>query len=181
MKSKQLKIIAALFLLVITVSSCIGVDRSFRHISNYIVENTNSNYSKEYEFSIGSTGITLASLVVSFADTDEPIDEILNEISNVQVGIYSNQNSSKVTLDYAGLRKITDLMERAGWEYVVRTVDKDELTAVFVRIYEEQINRVFVISVNQEELVLVELYGNVDKVIEIAIREGDLDIERVSN
>ena len=62
-----------------------------------------------------------------------------------------------------------------GFDYCKRT------TAVFFRIYEEQLNRVFVISINEEEMVLVELYGNIDKVLEIAIREGDLNIQRTKH
>ena len=181
MSTKKLKILLSFFLMVFLINGCFGVDRSFKNIRNYVLENTNSEYNTEYEFAIGSAGISLASLVVSFADAEEPVDEILSEISNVQVGIYNNQDSSTITTNYEGLRKITDLMEHAGWEFIVRSVDRDELTAVFVRVYQGQFNRVFVISVNEEQMVLVEMYGNIDKVIEIAIREGDLDIDVVSN
>lgn len=180
MNAKKLKILLSLLLLVFLLSGCFGVDRSFRNIRNYVLENTNSDYNTEYEFAIGSAGISLASLVVSFADSEEPVEEILSEISSVQVGVYNNGNSSRITTDYEGLQKITNLMEHAGWEYIVRSVDKNELTAIFVRVYQNQLNRVFIVSVNEEEMVLVEMYGNIDKVIEIAIREGDLDIEMAS-
>lgn len=180
MNSKKIKALLSLFLLIFLLSGCFGVDRSFKNIRNYVLENTNSEYNTEYEFAIGSAGISLASLVVSFVDTEEPVDEILSEISNVQVGIYNNQDSSTITTDYEGLRKITDLMEHAGWEFIVRSVDRDELTAVFVRVYQGQFNRVFVVSVNEEQMVLAELYGDIDKIIEIAICEGNLDIELAS-
>lgn len=180
MNSKKIKALLSLFLLIFLLSGCFGVDRSFKNIRNYVLENTNSEYNTEYEFAIGSAGISLASLVVSFADAEEPVDEILSEISNVQVGIYNNEDSSTITTDYEGLRKITDLMEHAGWEFIVRSVDRDELMAVFVRVYQGQFNRVFVVSVNEEQMVLAELYGDIDKIIEIAIREGNLDIELAS-
>jgi len=180
MKNKQIKTIISLLLLMTLLSGCFGVDRSFRQIRNYILENSGGEYDKDFEFSVGSTGISLASVVVSFADTDEPIEEILSEVSSVQVGVYSNINSSKITTDFAGLNHLTKLMERTGWEYIVRTIDKDEFTAIFVRIYENQLNRVFLITVKQEEIILVEMYGNIDKVIEIAIREGDLDFDLVT-
>ena len=181
MKNKQIRIFISLLLLTVLLSGCLGVDRSFRQIRNYIIENTNSDYNKEFEFSIGPTGITLASTMISIADVDEPIDEILSEISNIQVGIYKNKKSAKITTDFAGLKHLTNLMEKAGWEYVVRSIDRNEMTIVFVRIYENQLNRVFVISVNQGEMVLVEMYGNVEKVIQIAIREGDLNLHAAIN
>jgi len=180
MKQRQIKITISLLLLMILFSGCLGVDRSFKQIRNYILENTEGEYHTDFEFSIGSSGISLASVVVSFADTEEPIEEILSEISSVQVGVYNYKESSKVTTDIAGLKHLTNLMGKAGWEYIVRTKDNDEITAVFVRIYENQLNRVFVISVNKEEMVLVEMYGNIEKVIEIAIREGDLNFDLVT-
>lgn len=180
MKNKRIKVIISLLFLTVLLSGCFGVDRSFRQIRNYIIENTNGEYDKDFEFSIGSTGISLASVAVSFVDTEEPIEEILSEISSVQVGIYSNKDSGRITTDFAGLKHLTNLMEKAGWEFIVRSVDRDELTAVFVRVYENQLNRVFVISVNQEEMALVEMYGNVEKVIEIAIREGNLNLQLAS-
>ena len=181
MKNKQIKIIVSLLLLTVLLSGCFGVDRSFRQIRNYILENTHGEFDKDFEFSIGSTGISLASVAVSFADSEEPIDEILSEISSIQVGIYSNKDSAKIRTDFAGLKHLTNLMEKAGWEFIVRSVGSDELTAVFVRVYENQLNRVFVISVNHEEMVLVEMYGNVEKVIEIAIREGELNLHSAAN
>lgn len=180
MKNKQIKIIISLLLLMILLSGCFGVDRSFRQIRNYILENADGEYNKDFEFGVGSTGISLASVVVSFADTEEPIEEILREVSSVQIGVYRNNDSSKITTDFAGLNHLTKLMEKTGWEYIVRTIDNDEFTAIFVHIYENQLNRVFLITVNQEEMILVEMYGNIDKVIEIAIREGDLDFDLVT-
>ncbi len=181
MKNIQMKVLISLLLLTFLLSGCYGVDRSFRQIRNYILENSGAEYSKDVEFSIGSAGIALASTMVSLADVEEPIDEILSEVSSVQVGIYKNKDSTKITTDFAGLKYLTNLMENAGWEYVVRSIDSNEMAIVFVRIYKNQLNRVFVISVNQEEMVLVEMYGNVDKVIEIAIREGELNLHSSMN
>ena len=181
MKKKQIKIIISLLILMVLLNSCYGVDRSFKQIRNYILENAEGKYDTDFEFRIGSSGISLASVAVSFADTEEPIEEILSEISSVQVGVYNYKDSSKVTTDIAGLKHLTNLMEKAGWEYIVRSVNNSELTAVFVRVYENQLNRVFVISVNREEMVLVEMYGNIDKIIEIAIREGELNLHSAVN
>src|SRR5210317_2092134 len=100
MNSKKIKALLSLFLLIFLLSGCFGVDRSFKNIRNFVLENTNSEYNTEYEFAIGSAGISLASLVVSFADTEEPVEEILSEISNIQIGIYNNQDSSTITTDY---------------------------------------------------------------------------------
>ena len=79
MKKKQIKIIISLLVLMVLLNGCYGVDRSFKQIRNYILENAEGEYDTDFEFSIGSSGISLASVVVSFADTEEPIEEILRD------------------------------------------------------------------------------------------------------
>ncbi|MCF6269937.1 MAG: hypothetical protein L3J41_09510 [Melioribacteraceae bacterium] len=49
------------------------------------------------------------------------------------------------------------------------------MAAIFVRVHNDELNQLFIISVNNEEVVLVEVLGNLHKVIEIAIREKGLD------
>ena len=72
-------------------------------------------------------------------------------------------------------------MERAGWEFIVRSVNRDELTAVFVKQNNERINQLYIIAVTNEEMVLVEVHGNIDELVAIAIREKGLKFDVVSN
>lgn len=171
MKLKKIKFIVGLLLIALLSTSCIGVDRSFRSIRNYVLESSGDNFEKEFEFSLGSVSITMAELVMNFADVEEPIDEILSEVSSVQVGIYNNNSGTKIEPNFEELKFLTNRMKKVGWDCIVRTVNRNEMVAIFVRSHEDELNQLFVISVNNNEMVLIEVLGNLHKVIEIAIRE----------
>ncbi|MCK5086623.1 MAG: DUF4252 domain-containing protein [Melioribacteraceae bacterium] len=181
MKFKRLLSILLLLTVSISLTGCFGVRRSFKNMRTYVFENTNIEYEKQIEFRVGAGGLMLAGMFVKLADTDEPIDKLLGQISDVQIGIYENEKNVEFNADYKSLKNITNIMERAGWEFIVRSVNRDELTAVFVKQNNERINQLYIIAVTNEEMVLVEVHGNIDELVAIAIREKGLKFDVVSN
>jgi len=181
MKLKRSLSILLLLTVSISLTGCFGVRRSFKKMRAYVFENTNIEYKKQIEFGVGAGGLMLAGMFVKLADTDEPIDKLLGQISDVQIGIYDNEKNVEFNADYKSLKNITNIMERAGWEFIVRTVNRHELTAVFVKQKDERINQLYIIAVTNEEMVLVEIHGNIDELVAIAIREKGLKFDVVSN
>ncbi len=179
MNSKKIKFVMSILLVALLFTGCIGVDRGFRSIRDYVLDPSNNQFEKEFEFSFGSVSITMAELVMNFADVEEPVDEILSEIHNIQVGVYNNDSGLKINPSFEELKFLTDKMKKAGWDCIVRSVERNEMTAVFVKAHNDELNRLFVISVNDEEVVLAEVLGNLHKVIEIAIREKGLDFANI--
>jgi len=179
MNSNKIKFVMSLLLVALLFTGCIGVDRGFRSIRDYVLDPANNQFEKEFEFSFGSVSITMAELVLNFADVDEPVDEILSEIHNIQVGIYNNTSDVKIKPGFEEAKFLTNKMKNAGWDCIVRSVDRNEMTAVFVKAHDDELNRLFVISVNKDEVVLAEVLGNLHKVIEIAIREKGLDFAKM--
>jgi len=179
MKSKKIKFVMGTILVALLFTGCIGVDRGFRSIRDYVLDPANNQFEKEFEFSFGTVSITMAELVMNFSDVEEPIDEILSEVSNVQVGIYKNNSDVRINPSIEEAKFLTNKMKKAGWDCIVRSVDRDEMVAVFVKAHDDELNRIFVISVNDEEVVLAEVLGNLHKVIEIAIREKGLDFSSI--
>ncbi|MFC2084131.1 DUF4252 domain-containing protein [Bacteroidota bacterium] len=172
MKTRRVVFGIVLVILSLNFSGCIGVNYQFRKIRNHIFDNMNLERQRVIEFSVGPAGLLLAGMVVQFSDVDEPIDEILGQISRVQVGIYDKTETDMGKPDFSVLRSLSDLMNKAGWQYIVRTIDGDDMAAVFVRSnYKEEIEQLFVIALSDEELVLVELQGDLEEIVEIAIRE----------
>jgi hypothetical protein len=131
------------------------------------------------EFSIGSAGIMLASVFVSFADMDAEVDvgEMLSNISRVQVGVYErHDNNAKPSLKL--LREITDEMEDEGWQYIVRTVDGNEMVAVCIQDEEvDRIQQMFVVALTEEELVMTEIHGDLGAIVEVAVRDHGLNFK----
>lgn len=175
MNSKKIRFMMGTILVALLFTGCIGVDRGFRSIRDYVLDPANNQFEKEFEFSFGSVSITMAELVLNFTDVEEPIDEMLSEVSNVQVGVYKNNSDVRINPSIEEAKFLTNKMKKAGWDCIVRSVDRDEMVTVFVKAQDDELHRLFVISVNDEEVVLAEVLGNLHKVIEIAIREKGLN------
>lgn len=175
MNQKKIKFIMGILLVALLSTGCIGVDRGFRSIRDYVLDSSNNQFEKEFEFSFGSVSITMAELVMNFADVEEPIDEILSEISSVQVGVYNNNSEAKIKPSFEEAKFLTNKMKKAGWDCIVRSVDRNEMVTIFVKAHGDELNQLYVISVNNDEVVLAEVLGNLHKVIEIAIRERGFD------
>lgn len=181
MKTKRYFLIPLVLLVGMSMAGCIGVNQNFKQIRYHLMSEMDVEYSKEIEFSIGSAGIMLAGMFVGLAEVDEPIDEILSNISRVQVGVYERTGRGRLQLDFDDIRKLSNILEEQGWKYIVRSVQGDEMAAVFVNADDEEFNRLYVIAVENHEMVLVELHGDLSKVIEIALRDKGLRFHMADN
>ena len=73
------------------------------------------------------------------------------------------------------------IMSEKEWECIVRSKSSNELTAVFVKYDEDFLNQIFVVTLNEKEMVLAEVNGDLAEVVEIAIREKGFNVERVDS
>jgi len=180
-----MKRILALILIALaslSFTGCLGVNGEFRTIRNHVLSNIEMDVNRDIELSIGPGLISFASLFVSFAETDEPVDEMLRQISRVQVGVYEVREVFNERVDYSVIHELSDLMMEKGWNYIVRSRDRNEVATVFVRNEElEQLKEMFVIALSGEEVVFVHIQGDLEDLIEIAVREHGLGIEVASN
>jgi Domain of unknown function (DUF4252) len=170
---KTLLKISPLFIAFVFISSgCINVNRNFKQTSNELIREFGNDYHREVELSLGPFMINVASWVVNFSqDDDEMIDDMMRQVSNVQVGVYTltkNGGKEKASI----MEKINNEMNARGWQYIVRSYDNHDLTAVFVSKNPDMFFRkMFIITHDSEQLVLVEVEGNLDRLIELAIKD----------
>jgi len=151
---------------------CFGVDGNFSSLKNKILSSTGNRYYTDVEFSVGSFGISIAKAVVKSDDNDREAKEILDNISHVQIGVYKNHHSSSFNNSFQILKDIDSQMMENGWQYVVRSRCNKEVTGVYVKIVNgNELKELFVVNLDQRELTLVEVKGNLEKVLETAIRE----------
>ena len=169
---KSLLKISPLFLVVLFISSgCINVNENFKQTSNKLISEFGNDYHREVEISAGPFMINIASWVVNFSQDDEMIDDMMRQVSNVQVGVYTltkNRGKEKASI----MEKINNEMEAKGWQYIVRSYDSEDLTAVFVSKNPDMFFRkMFIVTHDSEQLVLVEVEGKLDQLIELAIKD----------
>lgn len=171
MYTTQLRGLTLLFVFVFLVSGCIGVNQEFKDIRDKVVENLSDDFQREIEFSVGPVGFFLASKFVQFAETEENIDELLSKISNIHLGVYKRTtNKSKPSLNL--LRDLSYQFKNDNWSCIVRSLNENEIVGVFIKLNSsDKIENLFVISLNDDELVLLKLNGNIESIIDVIIRE----------
>ena len=160
------------FLFLILFTGCIGVNRQFGEIKDKIMGDLGNDYKTEFQFSVGSTAITVSSWFVDLAANEEYIDDMMREISSVQVGVYHKVEGSYAKANFSTLQSIDEEMNNNGWKYIVRSVDVNELTVIYLSDDPEEIlNKMYIINLSDEELIIIEVNGDLKKVISYAIEE----------
>ena len=152
-------------------SGCINVNRNFKETSAKLISKFGNDYHREVEVSVGPFLINFASWVVNFSKEDEIVDDLIRQVSNVQVGVYT-LTKDRDNERFSIMEKINNEMNSRGWQYIVRSYSDDELTAVFVSKNPAMFfKKMFVITHDSEQLVLVEVEGKLDRLIELAIKD----------
>ncbi|GJQ63054.1 MAG: hypothetical protein SCALA702_21070 [Melioribacteraceae bacterium] len=180
MKNKKYLTVILLGVMLVTLSGCIGVNRNFKQVRSHVLSNVEGSFKKEAEFRVGKGLITLAGMFVSFAENETEVDVkgILRNLDRVQVGIYKNRNSERIDFSRAGLVSLCEIMEDRGMYYIVRSIDNDELTGVFLHDNDtDEIRDMYVVHFDQRELVIVEIKGDLDDIIAIALQEANHRID----
>lgn len=176
MKKNRLAIVLISLSSIFFLTGCFGVNGEFKGIRNSVIGSLNGNFHKDIEFSVGSAGLSLAGLFVSFGDTDEPVEEMLDKVKKVQIGIYKYHCDNFETNSFTDLKQLNDDLKDDDWECIVRNRDYNELSSVYVQTDDDSINRLLVISLSNDELVIAEIRGRLEQLVEIAIREHGFEI-----
>lgn len=175
-KMKNRIIIFLSLLLLFIFNGCVGITEDFEEIKNKIISQLEDDYKSQIQFSVGSAGITISTWFVDFAADEEFISDMMNDVSGVQVGVYERIKGSDPP-NFTTLRAIEDDMQSNGWKSIVRSFDGEELSAVYLRSNsDEMLKRIFVINYTEDELVLVEVEGDLKQVISTIIREKGIEI-----
>ena len=177
MKTKSITIIISVSLLLIFLTGCIGVNKKISEVKDKIMGELGNDYKTEFQFSVGSSAITISSWFVDLAAEQDYIDDMMREISSVQVGVYYKVEGSDAEANFGTLQSIDEEMNNNGWKYIVRSVDVNELTVIYLSDDPGEIlNKMYVINLSDEKLVIVEINGDLKKVISYAIEERNFHV-----
>ena len=172
----KIKLFFLSFTLLLTLNSCIDVNEEFVNVRNKVIKDFGDDYRSEVQFSLGSAGITVSSWMVNTSDNDELASDILADVSSIQVGVYQKFKGSS-TLDISTLHDIEKNMLESGWKSIVMSSEDNDLSAVYVRKNPNEIlNRLFIINYDGEELVLIEIEGDLKEAVSTVIREKGMKI-----
>lgn len=168
---KKALMLIPLLLTGILVSGCFGVDGDFKSIRNTALKEAGRNFKIDTEFSLGSFELWILEGLSGIIETEYPAEDILASVSDVQIGIYNRK--TKTDFSTASLmRKVDSRMNSKGWKYIVKAYEENEMTAVYLNSDSEiMLKEIFILSIDNSEIVIVQVKGDLEKLIETAIKE----------
>lgn len=136
-----------------------------------------ANLDTDFKFSIGSLSMGILN---GFIDDEEEADAYLREVKSVQVGAYKIKNSGKSDSFFIP-RNVEHCMVEKGWEpFVTVRSKKGENVSLYFRRLSKNRASVYVIALEPDELVIVEISGKLVTILEKAICEHRLSgVERL--
>ena len=152
------------------VAGCGNIDTNFCHVRDTVLRAAGGKETKTVvQLSIGPGLLLLGGAIGRCASKEA---SMLLDIRSVQVGIYELQCSGPHT----GLipASVERTLARRGYEPIVKVRDRGEETLVLAQLRKDRLKSLFVISADGRELVLVEVRGRLERVLEQAVRQRGL-------
>jgi hypothetical protein len=128
---------------------------------------------KKFKLRLGSPMLWVARLISTQVTDSSEMAEYLGEINNVQVGIYDVKRAGPNAAQALPEEADHGLMER-GWEPFVRLRDHAQQVNLFYKPINDRIAGVYAVVLSEDTLVIVEIQGQLDNLIEKAIQQHGL-------
>ena len=136
-----------------------------------------SSFDKNLELSFGPVILAFARVITSVIPGASEARPYLSGVSRVQVGVYDCHLDTMEDLHMP--KRLQSLLDD-GWETAVRVRDEREAVWILYRPDGEKVKEIFLVVLNDDELVLVKARGNLERVLAAAMdqahgRRGSLD------
>jgi hypothetical protein len=149
---------------------CVFVTADFRHTKNVILRELGpADVDTEFQLRIGRGLLSFGGLVAGFADVDDEALSYLKDVKTVQVGVYNLLGTRDRPLTIPA--KIGKKLASKGYEPMVRVKERDEAVWVMTELHGERLRSLYVIALDREQLVLVEVRGRLERLVEKAIED----------
>jgi hypothetical protein len=126
---------------------------------------------KDVKFSLGSLSMRM---INGFIDDEEEADIFLKEIKSVQVGVYKVLDLEK-TRSFQIPSDVERSMVKKGWDPFVHVRKRNgENVSLYYRQLSENTASIYAIVMEPDEVVITEINGKLDNILEKAICEHRL-------
>jgi len=160
--------IAALSL---SVSGCLwapDLDRIRKDIEKQI---PGATFDREIALSLGPVALTLVRGALSLSPDARQAGGYVRDVRSVEVAVYTARNLP-ADFDVRLPDALRRLVEKNGWEVAVKTRDGGEAVWILCKEDGGAIDGIYVVALDEDELVLVRANGRIDEIFKKAIREN---------
>ena len=176
MNKNRIKVIVLTSFLLLFLAGCINVNRNFKEISKNVLSNFDDSFKKETEFAIGPTAMHLVSSFVQFDSESNDMDMglMFRQVDRIQIGVYK-RNKTASFANYEK-NKLSDNLGKDNWTRLVISKEPEKVSEVFVKEEEMRLTKMLVVNAEIDQMIIVELSGDLDELIAVAIANNGLNI-----
>ncbi|MFQ5629473.1 MAG: DUF4252 domain-containing protein [bacterium] len=185
MNKSRFGMITLAFGLSAMLSGCLWVPEFSSIVAEIQKQVPEARFKKSIQLNLGPASLGFARAVLGLAsDHDNDVLEAksyLEEVQSVKIAVYETYNlrSAKKIRMPAYLEK---MIARNKWQTVVKVQEDREYVMAVYKMHRRSITEMFVLALNTDELVLVQVEGRLDKLFEKVMEEhvdvGDIFISR---
>lgn len=178
MRLRRMVQVAAVGVLAALMSGCLWapeLDRVRRDIEKQL---PGVAFKKEVALSLGPVALALAGAVVRLSPEARGAAAYLRDVRQVTVAVYEAKNVPP-NPDVRLPKDLKNLLGRGGWELALKTSDRNEFVWVLCKTRDDQIKGLYVVVLDDDNLVLVRAHGRLENVIRKALSEHGGIADRV--
>jgi hypothetical protein len=110
--------------------------------------------------SLGPLAIGTARWAID-SDQDPELDRLLEEVEGVRIRVFNIDKNAQVFID--NFAESQENLRKSGWHNVIRINDNmnDEQSLMFIKSTDDVINGLVVLTISEQQAVLVNLIGNI--------------------
>ena len=169
---RKILILFPLIFITLFLTGGFSADANFKSIKNITLNELGKEFETDAEFSLGGFEIWILDGLAGFIEDDEIATTFLSSVSGIQIGVYKRNSNGNLFPQKNLLTKIDKQMNRKGWKYVVKSFESNEMSAVYINKDSEiMLKELFVVNVDNSEVTIVHISGDLEKIIEAAIKE----------
>ena len=174
MHNKRFTSILAITLLPILLCGCLWTPDFSYIVSEMQKQSPEVRFKKELQLNLGPSAFGLARTILSFAsDHDNDVrvaKSYLAEVQRMKLAIYDVYNL-KSAKKFKLPPHLLEMIQRNKWETAVKVHEKNEFVIAVYKQHRQSISEMFVLSLDRNELVMVQIEGRLDKLFEKVMEE----------
>ena len=170
--NRTTKIVAIVLLLIVTATStgCLWAPHLANIRQDIERQLPGVHFDKEIELTLGRLSLTFARLITAFVPDAHDAHRYLRDVSRVELGVYNADRISGTEVSMPD--RLREMQESEGWELAVKVRENNNLVWVLYRVDSDKIKEVFVLVLDDNELVLVKAQGRLERLIAYALSES---------